>query len=412
VVVASFGGGLTIRTATAEASTARGGVGGAPISAQAWSASAPAVAAASAIRSWGDNAATARPTIDCPFTTMKLATYRDGSRDGQLVVVSKDLSQACYANGIATRLQQVLDDWNFMAPQLETLSLALNQGRARHAFAFDPKQCQAPLPRLAGWIAGEAYPDQGKGLRERGLAWPERLSAPLLRAGGAEALLGPADVLDLRVPGLEPEAQLAVMTGDLPQGAVPSQALESVRLLMLVSDWVLRPVQQEELANGWPAWHSRPALQFAPVAVTPDELPGAWYLGRAALQLQIMRNGRKQAVLDAKAGMQWSFGDLLAEAARHRPLRAGTLIGAGMPALAKPVVLEQGDSLRIEFKLGDGPGPFGAIDMDLAESEDAETAAENDPAPDAAGDESPDAAPDGDATADAEQGDLDEAASP
>ena len=112
------------------------------------------------------------------------------------------------------------------------------------------------------------------------------------------------DPLDLRAPGLEPEAQLAVLTGDLAQGAVPSQALESVRLLMLVSDWVLRPAQQEELANGWPALHSRPALQFAPVALTPDELPGAWYLGRAALQLQIMRNGRKQAVVDAKAGMQ------------------------------------------------------------------------------------------------------------
>ncbi|PIM50659.1 hypothetical protein CS062_23890 [Roseateles chitinivorans] len=178
-------------------------------------------------------------------------------------------------------------------------------------------------------------------------------------------------MLDLRAPGLEPEAQLAVITGDLPQGAVPSQALESVRLLMLVSDWVLRPAQQEELANGWPALHSRPALQFAPVAITPDELPGAWYLGRAALQLQIMRNGRKQAVVDAKAGMQWSFGDLLAEATRNRPLRAGTLVGAGMPALGKPVVLEAGDSLRIEFKLGDGPGPFGAIDMDLADSEDA-----------------------------------------
>jgi len=359
---------------------------------------------------------------------MKLATYRDGSRDGQLVVVSRDLSQACYANGIATRLQQVLDDWNFMAPQLETLSLSLNQGRARHAFAFDPRQCMAPLPRLAGWIAGEAYPGQGQALRERGLAWPERLSAPLLRAGGAEALLGPADLLDLRAPGLEPEAQLAVITGDLPQGAVPSQALESVRLLTLVSDWVLRPAQQEELANGWPALHSRPALQFAPVAITPDELPGAWYLGRAALQLQIMRNGRKQAVVDAKAGMQWSFGDLLAEATRNRPLRAGTLVGAGMPVLGKPVVLEAGDSLRIEFKLGDGPGPFGAIDMDLAEPEDASALA-TDVDVDADADADADAAneppratdeasheasvqPTAAKAADTHEGDLDEPASP
>ncbi|WP_431259661.1 fumarylacetoacetate hydrolase family protein [Roseateles chitinivorans] len=358
---------------------------------------------------------------------MKLATYRDGSRDGQLVVVSRDLSQACYANGIATRLQQVLDDWNFMAPQLETLSQSLNHGRARHAFAFDPKQCLAPLPRLAGWIAGEAYPGQGQALRERGLAWPERLSAPLLRAGGAEALLGPTELLDLRTPGLEPEPQLAALTGDLAQGAVPSQALESIRLLMLVSDWVLRPVQQEELANGWPALHSRPALQFAPVAVTPDELPGAWYLGRAALQLQVMRNGRKQAVVDAKTGMKWSLGDLLAEAALNRPLRAGTLVGAGSPVLGKPVVLEPGDSLRIEFKLGDGPGPFGAIDMDLAESEDAASGdlasddadAGDTRAIDASNDTSevvevPAPAPDAaePATPDADEGDSDEPVSP
>jgi fumarylacetoacetate (FAA) hydrolase len=347
---------------------------------------------------------------------MKLATYRDGSRDGQLVVVSRDLSQACYANGIATRLQQVLDDWNFMAPQLETLSQSLNQGRARHAFAFDPKQCLAPLPRLAGWIAGEAYPDQGQALRERGLVWPERLSAPVLRAGGAEALLGPTELLDLRTPGPEPEPQLAALIGDLERGAVPSQALESIRLLMLVSDWVLRPVQQEELANGWPALHSRPALQFAPVAVTPDELPGAWYLGRAALQLQVMRNGRKQAVVDAKTGMKWSFGDLLAEAALNRPLRAGTLVGAGMPVLGKPVTLEPGDSLRIEFKLGDGPGPFGAIDMDLAESEDAtsdDAGGEEDAAVEAS-DDSPDLAPEAveTATPDAQEGDSDEPVSP
>ena len=353
---------------------------------------------------------------------MKLATYRDGSRDGQLVVVSRDLSQACYANGIATRLQQVLDDWNFMAPQLEVLSQSLNHGRARHAFAFDPKQCLAPLPRLSGWIAGEAYPEQGQALRERGLAWPERLSAPLLRASGAEALLGPTELLDLRTPGLEPEPQLAALIGDLAQGAVPSQALEAIRLLMLVGDWVLRPVQQEELANGWPALHSRPALQFAPVAVTPDELPGAWYLGRAALQLQVMRKGRKQVVVDAKTGMKWSLGDLIAEAALNRPLRAGTLIGAGSPVLGKPVTLEPGDSLRIEFKLGVGPGPFGAIDMDLAESEDAgreeaadtvgsaETAESAESAESAASSETAETAET--ATPDVQEGDADEPVSP
>ncbi len=299
---------------------------------------------------------------------MKLASYRDGSRDGQLVVVSRDLSQACYAAGIATRLQQVLDDWNFLAPQLESLSQSLNQGRARHAFSFDPAQCMAPLPRPAAWLAGEGDPSYGAELRTRGLAWPERLSAPLMRVGGAEALLGPVETPDLpEVRELEPEPQLAVLTGDLAAGAVPSQALESVRLVVLVNDWVLRSIQQEELSQGRPALHSRPALQFAPVAITPDELPGAWYLGRVTGQLQCQRNGRKQPALDLKDGMRWSFGDLLAEAARNRPLRVGTLVGAGRPGGGAPVVLAAGDSLRLEVKLGDGSSPFGAIDMDLAE---------------------------------------------
>lgn len=312
---------------------------------------------------------------------MKLATYRDGSRDGQLVVVSRDLGQACYANGIATRLQQVLDDWNFMAPQLESLSQSLNQGRARHAFAFDPRQCLAPLPRPAAWLAGEAWPAQGESLRQRGLAWPESLSAPLLRVGGGEALLGPHDGLDPggaanaaaagAATGLEPEPQLAVLADELPAGALPSQALEAVRLLLLVNDWVLRPLQQDELARGLPPLHSRPALQFAPVAVTPDELGGAWQGGRAALSLHSMRNGRKQPVREAGEGMRWSLGELLAEAVRKRPLRAGTLLGAGVPTAqvdgAAPPAWQPGDSLRLEFKLADGATVFGAIDMDLAD---------------------------------------------
>ncbi len=299
---------------------------------------------------------------------MKLATYRDGSRDGQLVVVSRDLSQACFATGIATRLQQVLDDWNFMAPQLEALSQALNQNRARHAFSFDTRQCLPPLARPAAWMAGEGYPAHGAGLRARDVPVPERLSSPLMRMGGGEALLGPSDTPLLRgLPGLEPEPQLVACLGDLPADAVPSQALDAVRLLMVVNAWVLRPVQQEELAQGWPALHSRPALQFAPVAITPDELPGAWYLGRAALQIQMHRNGRKQPLLDARDGMDWSFGDLIAEAARRRSLRAGTLVGAGMPGGGAVVTLKDGDSLRIDFKLADGGSPFGAIDMDLAE---------------------------------------------
>ena len=297
---------------------------------------------------------------------MKLASYKDGSRDGQLLVVSRDLSQACYANGIATRLQQALDDWAFMAPQLEQLYQALNQGRARHAFAFDPAQCLAPLPRPAAWLGGECYPGHGEGLRARGLAWPERLSAPLLRAGGGEALLGPGEGL-AALPGLEPEPQLAGLCAELETGAGPAAALDSVRLLLLTNAWVARPLQADELAQGLPPLHSRPALQFAPVALTPDELGADWAAGRARLSLQAMHNGRKLPALALDQGQRWGLGELLAEAVRVRPLRAATLVGLGMPGHGAPWPLQPGDSLRLECKNAEGLSLFGAIDMDLPE---------------------------------------------
>ena len=165
---------------------------------------------------------------------MKLATYKDGSRDGQLVVVSRDLSQAVYASNIANRLQQVLDDWNYLSPQLHDLYDSLNNGRARHAFPFDPQQCMAPLPRAYQWVDGSAY------CRD---TVPEQAAIDLVMyQGGSDDFLGPQDkvVCASEDFGIDFEAELAVITGDVPMVASVDEALEGIRLVMLANDVSLR----------------------------------------------------------------------------------------------------------------------------------------------------------------------------
>ena len=185
---------------------------------------------------------------------MKLATLKDGSRDGQLVVVSRDLSQAHYATGIANSLQQLLDDWAFMAPQLEDLSVALNQGRARHAFAFDPAQCMAPLPRAFQWADGSAYLNHVELVRKaRNATVPESFyTDPLMYQGGSDDFIGPRDpiVVPDEAYGIDFESEIAVITGDVAMQVSPEEALESVRLVMLVNDVSLRHLIPDELAKG------------------------------------------------------------------------------------------------------------------------------------------------------------------
>ncbi len=262
---------------------------------------------------------------------MKLATYHDGSRDGQLVVVSRDLAQAHFATGIATRLQQVLDDWNFLSPQLEDLYATLEGGKARHAFAFDPRRCLAPLPRAPQWVDALACPSHVERVwRARGLEVPPWLHAqPLLEQRASDALLAPVGEVRLAEPaaGIDCEAGLAVVTGDVAAGATPSQALDGVRLLLLALDWALR----EGDAGALP-----PAGAFGPVAVTPDELGPAWDGGRARLHLHVRVNGRRLGLVDAAAGMQFDFGRLVAGVARTRALRAGSIVSAGPASVADP----------------------------------------------------------------------------
>ena len=304
---------------------------------------------------------------------MKLATYKDGSRDGQLVVVSRDLSQAHHASATATRLQQVLDDWNFLSPQLQDLYVSLNQGRSRHAFSFDPQQCMAPLPRAYQWVEGSAY----------------RTPSERPIQGASDDFLGacdPAWFADERW-GIDFGAGLAAITGDLETGADPDQALDSVRLLMLANSWHLRHLVRADLA-GAPS-NSLATATFSPVAVTPDELGTAWKGGRVHLTLQSALNGQKIGLCEAGPEMTSSFGQLISDLTKTRRLRAGSIVGTGpvsnrneakgfcciadkrvietlRQGQARSPYLRPGDTIRIEMKGLDGLSVFGAIDQAVA----------------------------------------------
>jgi fumarylacetoacetate (FAA) hydrolase len=321
---------------------------------------------------------------------MKLATLRDGSRDGQLIVVSRDLATAHLASGIAGRLQQVLDDWNFIAPQLNDLYLTLNEGRARHAFPFDARQCMAPLPRAYQWADGSAYVNHVELVRRaRGAEMPESFwTEPLMYQGGSDDLLGPCD--DIVCPseefGIDFEAEVAVITDDVPMGTTAEQAGSHIRLLMLVNDVSLRNLIPAELAKGFGFFQSKPATAFSPVAVTPDELGAAWDGRRVHLPLVVHWNGEKVGAADAGVDMIFDFPQLIAHLARTRNARAGSIVGSGtvsnkdpargysciaekraleMIADGKPSTsfMKNGDSVRIEMFGADGGPIFGTIEQ-------------------------------------------------
>lgn len=323
---------------------------------------------------------------------MKLATYRDGSRDGQLVVVSRDLSTAHFATGIAGRLQQALDDWNFIAPQLQDLYETLNGGKARHAFPFDPRQCMAPLPRAYQWADGSAYLAHVERVRRaRGAEVPASFAVdPLIYQGGSDDFLGPCDpvVVPSEAMGIDFEAEVAVITGDVPLGSSADQALEGIRLVLLANDWSLRNLVPAELAKGFGFVQSKPATAFSPVAVTPDELGDAWIEGRVHLTLQSSWNGRKVGLCEAGPEMAFHFGQLIAHLCKTRNVRAGSIVGSGTVSnqdwsrgyhcIAEKRCVEtiqdgqpstefmkHGDTIRIEMKGRDGQSLFGAIDQEV-----------------------------------------------
>lgn len=324
---------------------------------------------------------------------MKLATLRDGSRDGQLAVVARDLATAHFASGIAGRMQQVLDDWSFIAPQLNDLYQTLNEGRARHAFAFDPAQCMAPLPRAFQWADGSAYVNHVELVRKaRGAEMPESFwTDPLMYQGGSDDLLGPRDdiVCASEEWGIDFEAEVAVVTDDVPMATSAEVAADHIRLLMLVNDVSLRNLIPAELAKGFGFLQSKPATAFSPVAVTPDELGEAWTGRKLALPLIVHWNGRRVGRANAGDDMVFDFAQLIAHLCKTRQARAGSIIGSGTVSnkdaargyscIAEQRALEMiaggqpstpfmkyGDTVKIEMFDAQGQSIFGAIEQTVA----------------------------------------------
>ena len=332
---------------------------------------------------------------------MKLATYKDGSRDGQVVVVARDLGTAHYATGIANRMQQVLVDWNFMAPQLQDLYETLNAARARHAFAFDSRQCMAPLPRAYQWADGSAYINHVELVRKaRSSAVPESFYRdPLMYQGASDDLLGACDdvVCPSEAYGIDFEAEVAVITGDVPMTASPERALEGIRLVLLANDVSLRNLIPDELAKGFGFFQGKPATAFSPVAVTLDELGHAWDAGRLHLTLNSSWNGRKVGNCEAGPEMTFHFGQLIAHICKTRNVRAGSIVGSGtvsnrgievngrmewpkgysciaerraietiQDGAPSTAFMKYGDTIRIEMQGLDGNSLFGAIEQRIA----------------------------------------------
>ena len=324
---------------------------------------------------------------------MKLATLKDGTRDGTLIVVSRDLKHAIKADDIAPTLQAALDDWDYASPQLTDRYDALNRAPGNRTFDFDPKQCASPLPRAYQWADASAYVSHVELLRKaRGADMPKSSrSDPLMYQGGSDAFLGPCDdiLLESEDWGIDLEGEIALITGDVPMGIPAKKAGEHIRLLLLANDVSLRNLVPAELAKGFGFFQSKPCSAFSPVAVTADELGPAWDGGKLNLPLVVQVNGELLGHPNAGVDMTFEFPRLIAHAAKTRPLAAGTIIGsgtvsnadrgAGSACIAEKRALEViatgepatpflkfGDRVRIEMFDAAGKSIFGAIEQQVA----------------------------------------------
>jgi len=264
---------------------------------------------------------------------MKLATLKQGGRDGTLVVVSRDLRLCSAVPDIAGTLQAALDDWDICAAKLDRVYDALNSGALPNATPFDPKTCHSPLPRAYQWADGSAYVNHVELVRRaRGAELPpEFWTDPLMYQGGSDAFVGPRDpILALSEDwGIDLEAEVAVITGDVKMGTTPDQCAPSIRLLMLVNDVSLRHLIPGELAKGFGFFQSKPATAFSPVAITPDELGADWHEGRVHRPLVVHLNGELFGQPDAGTDMVFNFPQLMAHVTKTREMQAGSIIGSG-----------------------------------------------------------------------------------
>lgn len=326
---------------------------------------------------------------------MKLSSLKEGGRDGMLIVVNTGLTHAVRTIGIASTLQAALDDWDAVAPKLQSLSQELNAGKAKDSFAFDPKAVASPLPRAYQWADGSAYVNHVELVRKaRGAEMPPSFWIdPLIYQGGSDAFLSPCDdiVLPDETHGIDFEAEIAVITSDVPMGVTAAQAAKHIKFILLVNDVSLRNLIPAELAKGFGFFQSKPASAFSPVAVTPDELGVAWDGGKLRLPLITHYNGALFGKPDAGVDMVFDFPTLIAHAARTRSLCAGSIIGSGTVSnkdrsvgsscIAEKRLLEQlesgapqtpfmhfGDTVRIEMLDKQGNSIFGAIDQKVVKA--------------------------------------------
>lgn len=324
---------------------------------------------------------------------MKLASLKSKtSRDGELCVVNQSLTHAVKVPHIAPTLQAALDKWSETAPLLKDTYQALNEGQAEKAFAFDPKAAGAPLPRAFQWADGSAYVNHVELVRKaRGAEMPKDFwTNPLMYQGGSDGMLGPCDPIEVSDVGfgIDFEAEVAVITDDVPMGVSPEKAGQHIKLILLVNDVSLRNLIPGELNKGFGFFQSKPASSFSPTTITPDECGDRWDGQRLHLPLRSILNGQLFGEPDAGVDMTFSFAQLIAHAARTRHLSAGTIIGSGTVSnldrskgssciaekrmleiigtgQAKTPFMQFGDHIKIEMLDRQGQSLFGAIDQQV-----------------------------------------------
>jgi fumarylacetoacetate (FAA) hydrolase len=333
---------------------------------------------------------------------MKLASLKNGSRDGQLVVVSRDLKKAVAVPHIAATMQYALDHWSSLAPALSEVYQGLNHGSVQAEFVFDEAACESPLPRAYQWADGSAYVNHVELVRRaRNSEMPPSFwTDPLMYQGGSDDFIGPRDNIEVvsEEYGIDFEGEVAVITGDVPMACTPELAASQIRLVMLVNDVSLRGLIPNELAKGFGFFQSKPASAFSPVAVTPDELGQHWQDAKLHLPLVSHLNGKLFGKPNAGVDMTFNFGQLVAHAAKTRNLGAGAVIGSGTVSnkqgtdygtsieeggvgyscIAEVRMIETirdgkaatgfmkfGDRIRIEVLDDQGQSIFGAIDQQV-----------------------------------------------
>jgi fumarylacetoacetate (FAA) hydrolase len=321
---------------------------------------------------------------------MKLATYKNGTRDGELRLVSRDLTRCLAVPDIARTLQAALDDWHSVAPRLKERYAQFNTGTLSGEERFDEARCHSPLPRAYQWADGSAYLNHVELVRKaRGAEVPASFySDPLMYQGGSDAFLPPRAPIPLHDPewGLDFEGEVAVITGDVPLGASLEVCAKAIRLVLLVNDVTLRNLIPNELAKGFGFFQSKPATSFSPVAVTLDELVEVWQDGKLHLPLLIDYNRKRFGQPNAGVEMQFSFPQLVAHVAKTRELGAGSIVGSGTisnsdrlvgsaclaevrmietieQGTPKTAFMKVGDCVRIEMRDNFGQSIFGAIEQ-------------------------------------------------